>query len=93
VRLVPGNKPAAEGVGVGQVEAGYPGPDHLQERVLGKVMVTGLIESLGKRPGQADTLIELAPGKQSGIAGELAWRRLGHWRCGEKARHGGHAGA
>jgi hypothetical protein len=49
--------------------------------VLGKVRITGVIESTGKSPGQADALIELADGKQSGIAGELAWRRLDYQRC------------
>jgi hypothetical protein len=57
------------------------GPDHLQERVLGKMRITGVIESIGKSPGQADALIERADGKQSGIAGELTWRRLDHQRC------------
>jgi hypothetical protein len=40
--------------------------------VLGKVRITGVIASIGKSPGQADALIELADGKQLGIAGELA---------------------
>jgi hypothetical protein len=48
------------------------GTDHLQECVLGAIWVAGVIESLGKSPGQADTLIEPADRKQSGIAGELA---------------------
>jgi hypothetical protein len=48
------------------------GTDHLQERVLSKVRVAGVIESLGKSPRQADALIELADGQQAGIAGQLA---------------------
>jgi hypothetical protein len=40
--------------------------------VFDEIWVTGVIECLGNSPGQADALIELADGKQSGIAGELA---------------------
>ena len=50
--------------------------DHFQEAVLGAVGIAGVIKCLGKSPGQADVLIELADGKQSGIAGELAVRWL-----------------
>jgi hypothetical protein len=60
------------------------GPDHLQERVLGKMRVAGVTECLGKRAGQADALIELADRQQSGISGELPRRRLDHERCAEK---------
>jgi hypothetical protein len=48
--------------------------------MLGKVRVAGIIECLGKSAGQADVRIELADGKQSGIAGELARRWLDHQR-------------
>jgi hypothetical protein len=58
--------------------------DHLRECVLGKVRVAGIIECLGKSLGQADVLIKLADGKQSGIAGELARRRLDHQRRAEE---------
>ena len=61
------------------------GPDHLQERVLGKVRVAGIIERLGKSPGQADAVIELADGQQSGITGELARRWLDHQLSAEEA--------
>jgi hypothetical protein len=40
--------------------------------MLGKVRVTGVIEIFGKSSAQAGVLIELADGKRSGIAGELA---------------------
>ena len=50
------------------------GADHLQEYVLGAIWVTGVIESLGKSPGQADARIERADGEQPGSAGELACR-------------------
>ena len=43
-----------------------------RDGVLGKVRVGGVIECLGKSPRQSDALVELADGKQSGIAGELA---------------------
>jgi hypothetical protein len=58
--------------------------DHFQEAVLGAVGIAGVIKCLGKSPGQADVLIELADGKQSGIAGELAVRWLDHERRAEK---------
>jgi hypothetical protein len=59
-------------------------PDHLQEGVLGQVGVTGVIQGLGKGPGQADALVKLADGEQSGVAGELARRRLDdEWRAEE----------
>jgi len=50
----------------------------LPGRKVGKVRVAGIIERLGKSPGQADTVFELADGKQSGITGELARRWLDH---------------
>jgi hypothetical protein len=53
--------------------------------VLGEISVAGVIEGLGKSPGQADARIELADGKQSGIAGELAGRRLDHLRCADES--------
>jgi hypothetical protein len=34
----------------------------------------GVIERLGKRPGEPDALVELADGEQTGVAGKLAWR-------------------
>ncbi len=58
--------------------------DHLRECVLGKVRVAGVIECLGKCPGQADGLIELADGEQSGIAEELALGWLNDERCAEE---------
>ena len=60
------------------------GADHLQEAVLGTVGVAGIPEGLGKGPYQTDALVELADGKQSGIAGELAGRWLDHERRAEK---------
>ena len=45
------------------------GPDHLQERVLGEVVVTGIIEGLGKGPGRAEVLVGRAEGKPSGVDG------------------------
>jgi hypothetical protein len=50
--------------------------DHLQERVLGKVRVAGVVEGFGKGPRQADALVESADGEQPGVAGESARRRL-----------------
>ena len=47
------------------------GLDHLSEAVLGEVRVAGIIEGIGKGPGQADALVELADGEQPGITGEL----------------------
>jgi hypothetical protein len=44
--------------------------------VLGEVGVTGVIERLGKRPGEPDALVELADGQQPGVAGQLTRRRL-----------------
>jgi RNA polymerase sigma-70 factor (ECF subfamily) len=38
-----------------------------------EVRVAGIVEGAGKRPGQADALVELAGGEQPGVAGELAW--------------------
>jgi hypothetical protein len=52
------------------------GTDHLQEYVLGAIWVTGIIERLGKSPGQTDARIELADGQQSGVAGKLTLGRL-----------------
>jgi hypothetical protein len=34
--------------------------DHLQEGVLGKVGVAGVVESIGESPREPDALIELA---------------------------------
>jgi hypothetical protein len=59
------------------------GADHLQERVVGQVRVAGVIEGLSKGPGQADALVELADGEQSGVTGELARRRLDNDRRAE----------
>jgi hypothetical protein len=44
--------------------------------VLGEVGVPGVIEGLGKRPGQPEALVERVDGEQPGVAGELARRRL-----------------
>jgi hypothetical protein len=59
------------------------GADHLQEAVLCAVGIAGVVECLGKSPGQADALVVLADGKQSGIAGKLPPRRLDYERRGE----------
>jgi hypothetical protein len=59
------------------------GPDHLQEGVLGKAGVVGVIESLGEGPGQVDLLVELATRQEPSVAGELARRRFrsdGHFK-------------
>jgi hypothetical protein len=45
--------------------------DHLQEGMLGKVRVAGVVESIGKSSREADALIELADGQEPGVAGEL----------------------
>src|SRR5262249_28211092 len=41
-----------------------------------EVGVAGVVEGAGVGPGQAGLLGERADGEQSGVAGELAWRRL-----------------
>ena len=51
-------------------------PDHLQERVLGEVRVTRIVQGRGEGPGEPDALIELADGEQPGVAGQLTGRRL-----------------
>jgi hypothetical protein len=62
------------------------GTDHLQEAVLGKVEVAGIVEGGGEGPGQPDALVELVDGEQPGVAGELARRRLDHQRRAEKVQ-------
>jgi HKD family nuclease/diadenosine tetraphosphate (Ap4A) HIT family hydrolase len=69
------------------------GPDHLQERVLGEVRVPGVVERLGKRPGEPDALVELADGQLPGVAGQLARRRLDGKGVPKKSRTWGQAGA
>ena len=61
--------------------------DPLCARLVALRFFAGLTqaEGLGKSPGQADARIELADGKQSGIAGELAGRRLDHLRCADES--------
>ena len=61
------------------------GPDHLQEQVLGKVGVAGIIERGGESLGEPDAFIELAKREQSSVAGELAWRWLDLERRAEKS--------
>jgi hypothetical protein len=46
------------------------GTDHLQEGVLGQVRVAGVVEGLGRGPGESNALVELADGEQSGVAGQ-----------------------
>jgi hypothetical protein len=57
------------------------GPDHLQIGMLGQVGVAGIVQGSSKCLCQPDALVELADGKQSSVAGELAHRRLDHQRC------------
>src|SRR5262249_57710542 len=60
------------------------GPDRLHEGVLREARVAVAIEGLGKGPGHADALVELADGEQPGVARQLARRRLGDGRPAEK---------
>jgi hypothetical protein len=53
-------------------DAVHAGSDHLQERVLGEVRGTVIVQGLGESPGQPDALIELADREEPGVAGELA---------------------
>ena len=59
--------------------------DHLPEPVRNEAGVARVVQGVGEGPGQADTLVERADGEQSGVAGELAWRRLDDKR-GRKSR-------
>jgi hypothetical protein len=61
-----------------------PGPDHLEEGVLAEVRIAGVVEGVGEGPGEANALVELADGKQSGVAGELPRQRLDDERSAEK---------
>jgi hypothetical protein len=55
-------------LGPGQ-DAVDPGPDHLQEGVLGKVGAVGVVQGVREGPGEADPVVELADGQQTGVAG------------------------
>jgi hypothetical protein len=45
-------------------------------------VAAGIIEGAREGPGEPDALIELADGEQSGVAGQLARRRLEDERVG-----------
>jgi hypothetical protein len=45
--------------------------DHLQDAVLRKVGVTGVVQGSSKCLREPDALVELADGEQPGVAGEL----------------------
>jgi hypothetical protein len=62
------------------------GPDHLQEGVLRKVGVAGVVEGVGESPGEPDALVELAEGEQPGVAGQLSRRRLDDERRAEEVQ-------
>jgi hypothetical protein len=68
------------------------GPDHLQEAVLGEVGIAGVVEGSGECLREPDALVELADGEQSGVAGELARRRLDDERRAEEVEDLGPGG-
>ena len=69
-----------------------PGPDHLQEAVLGQVGIAAVVQAVGQGPGEPDVLVELADREQPGIAGELAGRRFDDERRAEKVEDLGPGG-
>ena len=69
------------GAGEDAVDAG---PDHLREGVLGEVGVAGVVQGVGEGAGETDTFVELADGRQPGVAGALARRRRADERRAEK---------
>src|SRR5262249_43050448 len=61
-----------------------PGANHLPEGGRGEVGVAGVVEGVGEGPGEPDAFVELPEGKESGVAGELARRRLDNDRNAEE---------
>ena len=69
-------------VGVVGEDAVHPHPRHLQKGVIDVAGMSAVGEGFGELPCQAELLVELAEGEQSGVAGNLVGRGHYHNRLG-----------